>query len=149
MTRAFTKRQRGGGTQPSGAGRALWGSPPRRAERRTEPVDFARDIKPVFERSCTGCHSGKTPQGNFVVTERQALLRGGESGEAALVPGRSGASPLFERVSGDVADRAMPPLKKRVKFPALSEDDLTAFRAWIDEGAKWPDGVRIKAKSER
>ncbi len=123
-------------------------TPPRTAKRRTEPVDFARDVKPVLERSCVGCHSGETPQGGMAVTDRAALLRGGESGEPAVAPGRSGASPLFARVSSDDPDLAMPPLKKRDKFPALSEDELTAFRAWIDEGATWPDGVLIKARSQ-
>lgn len=120
---------------------------PLAGKRRTEPVDFARDIKPALERSCAGCHSGATPEGGFIVTDRGALLRGGESGEPAVAPGRSGASPMFTRVSSDDPDLAMPPLKKRDKFPALSEDELTAFRAWIDEGANWPDGVAIKALS--
>jgi ankyrin repeat protein len=123
-------------------------TPPRGAQRRAEPVDFAREIKPVLERSCVECHSGETPEGGFVVTERGALLRGGESGDAAVSPGRSGASPLFARVSSDDPDLAMPPLKKRDKFPALSEDELTAFRAWIDGGAAWPDGVPVQARSE-
>ncbi len=121
--------------------------PPRRAERRTEPVDFARDIKPVLERSCAGCHSGEVPKGGFVVTDRAGLLRGGESGEAAVIAGRSGASPLFARASSDDPDLAMPPQKDREKFPALSEDEITAFRAWIDEGAVWPDGVSVEVKT--
>jgi ankyrin repeat protein len=128
----------------SKAGAAGKLTPPRGASRRTEPVEFVRDIKPVIERSCVGCHSGETPEGGFVVTDRGGLLRGGESGDAAVAPGRSGASPLFERISANDPDLAMPPLKKREKFPALSEDEITAFRAWIDEGAKWPDGVAIK-----
>ena len=121
---------------------------PRRAQRRTEPVDFARDIKPLLERSCAGCHSGSTPEGGFVVTERAALLRGGESGDVAVVPGRSGESPLLARASGDDEDLAMPPLKNRDKVPALSEDELQTVRAWIDEGAPWPDGAAIKPKSD-
>ncbi|MEX0677784.1 MAG: ankyrin repeat domain-containing protein [Pirellulales bacterium] len=119
-------------------------SAPDGAQRRTEPVDFVRDIKPVFERSCAGCHSGETPEGGFRVTERELLLRGGESGEAAVLPGRSGQSPLFARASGKDPDLAMPPADKRDKYPALSNDELQAFRAWIDEGASWPPDVSIK-----
>lgn len=115
--------------------------------RRTDPIDFARDIKPVLERSCVGCHSGEIPKGGFRVVDRDSILHGGESGEAAIRPGQSGSSPLFLRISGADSEKAMPPLKKRDKFPALSPDQLRDFRAWIDEGAPWPDGVAVKAAS--
>jgi ankyrin repeat protein len=115
-----------------------------RSERRLGPVDFAREIKPVLERSCAKCHSGETPEGGFRVTDRAAIVRGGESGEAAIVPGRGGQSPLFARVSANDPDLAMPPLKEREKFPALSPEEIQSIRAWIDEGASWPDGVSVK-----
>jgi hypothetical protein len=118
---------------------------PAAAKKRTEPLEFVRDIKPVLERSCAGCHSGDTPQGGYVVLDREALLRGGESGETAVLPGRSGRSPLFARVSGTDPDLAMPPDDKRDKYPALTPEELQAFRAWIDEGALWPEGVSVKA----
>jgi ankyrin repeat protein len=115
---------------------------------RSEPVDFVRDIKPLLERSCVTCHSGETPEGGFTVTDRGALLRGGESGDAAVAPGKSGASPLFDRASSDDPDFAMPPQAKRDKFPALSDVELAAVRAWIDSGATWPDGVTLKVEAK-
>ncbi len=120
---------------------------PAGAQRRVEPLDFVRDIKPLLERSCAGCHSGEEPEGGFRVTERDAIIRGGESGEAAITPGRSGQSPLFSRASGYDPDLAMPPPDKRDKFPALSKDELEALRAWIDEGVSWPLDVSIKPAS--
>ena len=45
------------------------------------PVDFTRDIKPLFERSCVACHSGPRPKGGFQVTKRDLLLKGGNRGE--------------------------------------------------------------------
>jgi hypothetical protein len=113
--------------------------------RRIEPVDFAREVKPLLERSCAGCHSGDQPEGGFRVTERAMLLLGGESGEAPVVAGRSGESPLLVRVSGKDPDLAMPPSDKRDKFPALSTDEIEVLRAWIDGGATWPADVSIKA----
>jgi hypothetical protein len=115
---------------------------------RSEPVEFVRDIKPLLERSCVTCHSGETPEGGFTVTDRGALLRGGESGDAAVAPGKSGASPLFDRASSDDPDFAMPPQAKRDKFPALSDVELAAVRAWIDSGAAWPDGVTLKVEAK-
>jgi hypothetical protein len=122
--------------------------PPSGPARRTEPVDFVREIKPVLERSCVVCHSGEQPEGGFRVTGRETLLLGGETGDPAIVSGRSGESPLVARISGKDPDLAMPPLDKREKFSALSQDEVETFRAWIDAGATWPADVALKRSSD-
>ena len=110
-------------------------------------VDFVADIKPILERSCAACHHGDEPKGGLLVTERTSLLQGGESGNAAIVPGASGESPLLAFVSGEVQDMEMPPLEKREKFPPLSPDELARLRVWIDQGAIWPAGVKVEPPS--
>jgi hypothetical protein len=70
-------------------------------------------------------------------------LKGGASGEAAIVPGRSEESPLVDYVSGKVPDEEMPPKAQRNRFPALRADDVTLLRAWIDQGAEWPTGMLL------
>ena len=113
------------------------------APRLERTVDFAREIKPLLERSCAGCHSGGKPRGRFRVDNRDAMLRGGASGEAAIVPGRGAESPLIDYVSGRVPDSEMPPKGQRKRFPALKADDVAVLRAWIDQGAAWPKGVSL------
>ncbi len=115
-------------------------------KQRAEPVEFVRAIKPILERSCAGCHSGEKPEGGFRVIQRESLLLGGESGEPAVVTGQSAQSPMFAKISANDPELAMPPLDKRDKFAGLSADEIELFRKWIDEGAKWPDGIAIKAK---
>ena len=114
-------------------------------QKRTEPVDFAREVAPLLSRSCFGCHSGGEPKSGLVVTSRQALLDGGESGQPALRPGQSAESPLAEFIAGRREDMEMPPLRARKKYPALSELELATIRAWIEQGAPWPDGARVVA----
>ena len=109
------------------------------------PVEFTRDIQPLLERSCLACHSGQRPKGGFQVTDRVALLQGGNRGEPAVVPGKPDASPLIRFVQDQVDDLEMPPLAKREKFPALTKDETARFRAWISQGASWPDGARLHA----
>ena len=104
-------------------------------------VDFARQIGPILERSCLPCHGGEQPRGLYRVEGRDSLLRGGASGSAAIVPGRSDRSPLIDSVSGVVPDAEMPPRAHRGKFPGLSADEVAILRAWIDQGAGWPGGV--------
>jgi hypothetical protein len=76
---------------------------------------------------------------------RDALLKGGASGEAAIVPGHSEKSPLIDYVSGKVPDSEMPPRAQRKRFPALRTDDVALLRAWIDQGAEWPEDVLLSA----
>ena len=78
------------------------------------------------------------------MTTRASLIEGGESGEAAILPTRSDESPLVRFASGQVEDMEMPPLGKRDKFPALTKAQIDRLRAWIRQGAKWPDGVGLE-----
>jgi ankyrin repeat protein len=110
-----------------------------------EKIDFAQQIKPLLERSCVACHSGDKPRGLFRVEGRDAILRGGLSGEAAIVPGHSEKSPLIDYVSGNVPDSEMPPKAQRNRFPTLQTDAIALLRAWIDQGAEWPKDVVLSA----
>ncbi|MCP4190234.1 MAG: hypothetical protein GY768_06370 [Planctomycetaceae bacterium] len=100
-------------------------------------VDFASDIKPLLDRSCAGCHRGDDAQAGFRVTDRASLLQGGESGEMAIIVGRSSESPLVRMVTGKGKGVVMPPRLKRTQYPPLSPDEIAKLRAWIDAGARW------------
>lgn len=108
-------------------------------------VDFARDVRPILERSCVGCHSGDEPSSNLVMTNRDSLLKGGDSGVAALSPGLSDESLLLTAAIGSADGLTMPPEDDREKFPALETDELAILKKWIDDGAAWPKGVELKS----
>jgi ankyrin repeat protein/mono/diheme cytochrome c family protein len=100
-------------------------------------VDFASDIEPLLERSCAACHGGDRKRGKFSIASREAMLKGGQSGEPALLSGNSGASKLVRMVTDQVEDLEMPPLAKRSKYPALNKDEVGLVKAWIDQGLPW------------
>ncbi len=100
-------------------------------------VDFARDVHPLLERSCLNCHGGEKPKGGLSLTTREALLKGGQSGQPAIVPGASAQSQLLEFIADHVEDLEMPPLSRREKYPPLAENEIARLRTWIDEGALW------------
>ncbi len=120
-------------------------TPDVRAKEKGRQVDFTRQIKPLLERSCAGCHSGQKPRGLFRIDTPDAILRGGASGEAAIVPGHSEKSRLIDYVSGNVPDSEMPPRSRREKYPRLMGEDVGLLRAWIDQGAKGPTGMQLSA----
>jgi len=102
--------------------------------------DFDRDIKPILEASCVRCHGATRQKSSFRLDTRNELLKGGEENEKVIVEGHSDRSPLILMVAGLVEDIPMPPRKDG---PPLTAQQIGFLRAWIDQGAKWPDGVRL------
>ena len=100
-------------------------------------VDFAREVRPILERSCFGCHGPEKQKSGYRLDVRDIALKGGDSGERAIVPHDSKASPLVRYVSGEDPDMLMPPKKSDV--PQLTAEQVETLRAWIDAGPSWPD----------
>lgn len=104
-------------------------------------VSFRKEVQPIFEAHCADCHGGEESESGFRVDARARLLRGGDSGESALVPGDSANSLLIHLVKGKDPDRQMPP-----SGPSLSEKQISVLSRWIDQGADWP-GQMAKSDS--
>jgi len=104
------------------------------ADAPSSPVDFRRDIEPVLVKRCSECHGPDQQKSGLRLDSRAAALRGGKSGKPGLVPGHSTDSTLFQRVVTEDADDRMPP-----KGAPLTAQDIASLKAWIDQGAEWPD----------
>ena len=98
----------------------------------TRPVDFVRDIQPIFEASCVQCHGRGKAKGSFSLETRADFLEGGDAG-SAVVAGKSAASLVVEMISGLNPDNIMPQKGKK-----LTAEQVGVFRAWIDQGMPWP-----------
>ncbi len=105
------------------------------------PVVFEKDIKPLIEETCVKCHAKGKHKGGFSLETRAALLKGGETGAGAEI-GRSDKSLIVEAVSGLDPDLRMPK-----KGSLWTPEQVGLLRAWIDQGAPWPDGITF-AKPE-
>lgn len=112
-------------------------------------VDYLRSIQPVLERSCYGCHGGDRHKGKFSLATRDSLLKGGQSGDPAVLPGNGAGSMLIAMVSDQVEDAEMPPLGKRDKHPPLSPEEIARLRAWIDAGLPWPEATPPKPAADQ
>ncbi len=99
------------------------------------PVDFAGDIQPLLESSCIKCHAKGKDRGGFSLETREGFFKGGDTGEAML-PGNSAKSLIVELVASTDVETAMPRRGKR-----WTPEQIGLLRAWIDQGAKWPDGI--------
>lgn len=95
---------------------------------------FTRDVLPIFQKPCVGCHRGEKPKGDLSVETLAALLKGGQSGGPAIVPGKPDASPWFRFVQDQVEVLEMPPVARRTQYPALTRDEIARLASWIDRG---------------
>lgn len=102
-------------------------------------VNFKTEILPVLETKCMGCHKaphekdGKMvkPKAGLRLDAAWAILKGGESEQAAVVPKDVAKSYAFEVVSlPKDDDMFMPP-----KGEALTEQEVAKLKLWIEEGA--------------
>ncbi|MBX5494689.1 MAG: PSD1 domain-containing protein [Bryobacteraceae bacterium] len=103
-------------------------------------VDFRKDVEPIFKTRCIGCHGAKQQMSGLRLDARTPALAGGYSGPV-IQPGRSADSILIHRVAGMKDLMAMPPGGKR-----LSADEIAILRAWIDQGANWPEAAAAAVK---
>jgi hypothetical protein len=99
-------------------------------------LTYERDIKPLLEKSCINCHGPEKPKSKYRVDSRDAIIKGGDSEEAAIIPGNSAKSPIVHYSADLVVDMEMPPTDKREKYPPLTKEQIGILRAWIDQGAK-------------
>ncbi|MFL6183196.1 MAG: DUF1549 domain-containing protein, partial [Actinomycetes bacterium] len=119
---------------PSGAADAPKALPPPA----THQVDFAKEIKPLFEAACINCHAKGKNKGGFSLETRESFLKGGDTGPAA-VAGHSDQSLVVKLVAGLDPDSVMP--KKGSKWTAAQ---VSLLRAWIDQGAPWDSSINFK-----
>ena len=104
----------------------------------SKTIDFVRDIQPIFKSKCYSCHDGAKQRGGFRLDLKAAALKGGESFSPAIIPGKSADSPLIRVLAGLEEGLLMPPEGDR-----LTAQQIGLLRAWIDQGAKWPDSANV------
>jgi WD40 repeat protein len=105
-------------------------------------VSFYRQVRPILQRQCSGCHQSAKASGGFVLTSHAALIKGGEQG-AAVVASNPNEGTLVENISGEKP--AMPP-----KGPPLPKDQVALVARWISEGAEddTPSGLTDTISAE-
>lgn len=103
----------------------------------SKPVEFVKDVQPLLRKRCFECHAKGNEEGGLNLGIRERFFEGGINGPV-LVPGNSASSRLIHLVAAIDKDEVMPPDGKQ-----LSPAEVGLLRAWIDQGAQWPDGSDV------
>lgn len=98
-----------------------------------DDVDFQHDIAPILEERCWFCHGEDEQESNLRLDLRPRMLKGGDSGLSAVVPGKPEKSYLIELLNHDDDEMRMPPDEERI--PA---EEIAKLTEWIKQGAVWP-----------
>src|SRR5438874_1525568 len=94
-------------------------------------VSFTRDVLPLFQQHCVGCHQPAKQGGSYLMTSRADLLKKGDTDNPGVVPGKPEQSYLLAQLRpADGKPPAMPKNK-----PPLSEKEVGLIARWIAEGA--------------
>ncbi|MBA3312426.1 MAG: DUF1553 domain-containing protein [Planctomycetota bacterium] len=104
-----------------------------------EPVDYAIDIKPIFERHCVSCHGAVRSQGGLRLDASQFLRTTGDSG-GSVVPGDSASSVLLAALKGEGGYTRMPQ-----DADPLPDAQIALIERWIAEGAVAPESEKADA----
>lgn len=97
-------------------------------------VDFARDVRPIFEKTCVECHGPDKVKARLRMDSVEALQKGGKSG-ALLKAGDPENSLLMRRVLGLDGEDQMP-----LDKDPLTEAQIDTLRRWIAAGAPYGGG---------
>ena len=99
------------------------------------PVSFESDIRPLLEQRCYACHGEANAMNGLRLDRKADALAGGVSG-TAILPGDSASSRLIHMVAGYKVKVLMPPAGD-----PLNASEIGLLRAWIDQGAVWPESA--------
>ena len=101
------------------------------SEQQTNARMFRDSIQPILTAKCGRCHF-ENRQGGLGLDELENMLAGGDSGQAAVVPGSPTQSLLIQRVLSDSPEDRMPPGGQ-----GLTGLEIEALEKWIAQGAIW------------
>jgi hypothetical protein len=96
-------------------------------------MDFTRDVRPILQQ-CLKCHGPDKQQGGLRFDTSKGALREGDSGSIAILKSNAAQSELIRRVESPDTSERMPP-----EGEPLSLKQIKTLRAWIDDGARWPE----------
>ena len=90
-------------------------------------VSYQKQVQPILQRTCQGCHNPKDPAGDLSLTSYTSFEKGGTTGPL-FVSGSPDHSIIFDFIVGD-------PPEMPINADPLTEDEVSLIRQWILEGA--------------
>jgi WD40 repeat protein/mono/diheme cytochrome c family protein len=94
-------------------------------------VSYYKDVRPILQQHCNGCHQPAKPLGGYITTAHADLLKAGERGKPGVVAGKPAESYLVEQIKVHDNGKAEMP---RNRDP-LNTIQIKLVADWITQGA--------------
>ena len=104
------------------------------------PVSFYKDVRPLLQQQCQGCHQPAKAQGGYVMTDHAGLFKPADSGKPGVVAGKPDGSFLLDEIRVHGGKAEMPK-----NGTPLKPEQFALLERWIKEGAK--DDTPASAKT--
>ncbi|HYF36429.1 MAG TPA: SUMF1/EgtB/PvdO family nonheme iron enzyme [Prosthecobacter sp.] len=108
-------------------------------------IDFVKHIQPILEQNCVTCHNPEKDKGDWILTTRKQAFETGDNAPN-IVPFDLTKSAVYQLTTlGADDDELMPPAKSG---GPLKKEEIAMLRGWIEQGAVWPEDVKLTAKEK-
>jgi formylglycine-generating enzyme required for sulfatase activity len=109
-------------------------------------INFEKHIQPILEENCVSCHNPEKAKGDLnLATKQDAFTTGGNSPN--IIPFEAEKSGLYGLTTLDIDDDDLMPPKK--SGGPLKKEQTELLRAWLEQGAVWPENITLKAKEKK
>ena len=100
-----------------------------------EGLQFNRDIRPIFSRTCFACHGpdSQAREADLRLDVREHAVEE-RDGFQPIVPGNAEQSPVFQRIRAEDPSERMPPEDFHTQLSTL---EIQRIKDWIDQGANY------------
>jgi WD40 repeat protein/mono/diheme cytochrome c family protein len=94
------------------------------------PVSYYKDVRPIFQQHCQGCHQPAKPLGGYVMTSFPDLFKAGDSERPGVVAGKPHDSLLVQMLVGVKGRARMPKGKEPLPYTQVK-----LITDWVAQGA--------------
>jgi hypothetical protein len=94
---------------------------------------FEKEVRPILDKRCVRCHGGEKTKGKLSLVSREAMLKGGVSGD--VIDWQNHVESLFlVAINYTDVDYEMPPTGK------LPQEEIETLTKWVASGLPWTPG---------
>ena len=98
---------------------------------KTDKVSYYKEVRPILQQNCQGCHQPAKAGGGFVMTSFADLFKKTDHDEPGIVAKQPVESAIIKQIT---KNGAKPPKMPRGKDP-LSQHEVNIIKNWIAQGA--------------
>ncbi|WP_395746791.1 SUMF1/EgtB/PvdO family nonheme iron enzyme [Prosthecobacter sp.] len=108
-------------------------------------IKFEKHIQPILEQNCVSCHNPEKAKGDWVITTKKEAFSTGENAPNIKPFDLTSSIYHLTTLAAD-EDDLMPPKKSG---GPLSKEDINYLKLWVQQGAPWPDDLKLTAKEKK